>query len=309
MICEPWIYTVGPKAGQITWHDAAGGVANAVLYANFEREKLIAMKAQDIHLEADGYILYTPQKKYSSGKLIGYYCGNHSEDSESSRLLQRAEFLKAVCEKEGVSWLPKEKSFRDPCSCVSCKPPTTEEKNHGCDKCNVNDGRIRIHSYPCTCQCHKPTEERAGECECETVCGGCGACKHRGPRWFCFCDHSRFDYKPTPTQEGKGECEHEGGRFRIGKSEMTPCLHCAADALTKKKQPDTYSRKEIDDMFRMLCALRLSESEAEEKLFRKALLDTIETELNTRALAPKNKRMTPSNIMLGSIEELRRKYL
>lgn len=43
---------------------------------------------------------------YSSACLIDYHPADYDHDSESNRLLKRAEFLKAVCEKEGVEWIP-----------------------------------------------------------------------------------------------------------------------------------------------------------------------------------------------------------
>ena len=79
---------------------------------------------------------------YDSFQLIGYQ--DHFEDTESSRLLKRAEFLKAVCEKEGVEWLPEnpcgEKSVHDQCQC--CKRPSP------------SDG-FTI----CGCECHKQVED------------------------------------------------------------------------------------------------------------------------------------------------------
>lgn len=43
---------------------------------------------------------------YSSACLIDYHPSDYDSDSESNRLLNRAKFLKAVCEKEGIEWIP-----------------------------------------------------------------------------------------------------------------------------------------------------------------------------------------------------------
>lgn len=91
-------------------------------YADFEREKLKELNQLNddewIKLERKGYYLGVWLRKlsgsgngftghtYHSGDLIAYSLKDYLADSESSRLLKRAEFLKAVCEKEGVPWLP-----------------------------------------------------------------------------------------------------------------------------------------------------------------------------------------------------------
>lgn len=116
----------------------------------------------------------------------------------------------------------------------------------------------------------------------------------------CECDCHK------PAEEG---CD---GHRHCWKTEdpTRTCVSCG-------QKPDTYTREEIDDKLEELQGWgRLAKLEdtcmkewAVECEFRKALLDTIEEELNKRALAAKDRRMTPSNIIIGSIEDLRRRFL
>src|SRR5579863_1443124 len=118
MIANPFICTKGPRVGSIIWipcspdgkqsYDAAFE-KDWKPYADFEREKLkqIARHRESASFPdiSHGYHLLG----YYADDLIGYTESDFSNDSESSRLLKRAEFLKAVCEKEGVEWLPNER--------------------------------------------------------------------------------------------------------------------------------------------------------------------------------------------------------
>src|SRR5258707_8426359 len=84
------------------------------LYTDFEREKLGMLWTQWLRLDDRfGYVIRCQKRdekpfapdaiglgEYSSIHEIGYSTFDHHADSESSRLLKRAEFLKAVCEKE-----------------------------------------------------------------------------------------------------------------------------------------------------------------------------------------------------------------
>lgn len=117
MIAEPYI---NRHNGEITW---AKGIEDLGYpwqqYACFEREKLrelgwkhgigINISCSDAFwmIQRDG----KRRIEYMSDELIGYGYADFQNDSESSRLLKRAEFLKAVCEKEGVEWLPKDPEF------------------------------------------------------------------------------------------------------------------------------------------------------------------------------------------------------
>ena len=140
MIAEPYICTKGLHAGDIQWlyrqqdgrlidllprHNPAnlqfiryGG--NWQPYADFEREKLKAMGYFVVEIDCWGYVLrnkHGAMIHHSQGQ-IGYSWIEYQANSESSRLLKRAEFLKAVCEKEGVEWLPKGKC--NACGCCLC---------------------------------------------------------------------------------------------------------------------------------------------------------------------------------------------
>lgn len=100
-------------------------------YADFEREKLGDLfHGRDaifsIENHSGGFYLLG----YASEELLGYDDRDCHDDSESSRLLNRAEFLKIVCEKEDVEWLPKE------------------------------DGTCLYIGHSMTCKCHKPEEPK-----------------------------------------------------------------------------------------------------------------------------------------------------
>jgi len=88
-------------------------------YADFEREKLrelIGPVKIDIDYsggyrlvrenEISGPLMATEKtaKIWLSEKLTGYSTKDYKNDTEADRLLMRAEFLKAVCLKEGLSW-------------------------------------------------------------------------------------------------------------------------------------------------------------------------------------------------------------
>jgi len=120
MICEPYINTgtgeiqwIDIKGKEYVWADPETGTWTS--YVDFERAKLKELDyfmdtaccpqwrgAFRVHKRVGGQIAY------SSGGRIGYMIHNYVAGSESSRLLKRSEFLKAVCEKEGVEWIKKE---------------------------------------------------------------------------------------------------------------------------------------------------------------------------------------------------------
>ncbi len=117
MIAEPFIQTRSLKPDEIIieWFDANRRMENPNLwqpYADFEREKLKELGAPKMHLFTwpnHPYAVWGDKKakvNYFSDDVIGYSEPDYEQDSESGRLLKRAEFLKAVCEKEGVTWLP-----------------------------------------------------------------------------------------------------------------------------------------------------------------------------------------------------------
>lgn len=177
MIAEPYICTKGSDTGQIHWYTQVPAYG-WIPYADFERGKLkeldnvktaycgfqgITISCKDCYWVllsrkdcADNKCTFPWQTlqgdragekqhchHYGSADLIGYKPSDYDKDSESSRLLKRAEFLKAVCKKEGVEWVPKEKCRyislccdRDPCKCGKedygpggrCKPDTEERQ-------------------------------------------------------------------------------------------------------------------------------------------------------------------------------------
>ena len=66
-------------------------------------------------------------------------------DSESSRLLKRAEFLKAVVEKEGLEWLPKEESPEQKSLSKTHTVDPTPDMNY------VEEPIFTKEHKPCTC--------------------------------------------------------------------------------------------------------------------------------------------------------------
>lgn len=66
--------------------------------------------------------------------------------------------------------------------------------------------------------------------------------------------------------------------------------------------------KDDDPICVTLCPCDCHNS-ADEREWRRELLDTLEEELNKRQLANPKRMMNPKNIMLGSVEYLRKKYL
>lgn len=189
MIAEPYICITGARAGEIRWFgavdsrylDSAGeyhceGVRWRV-YADFEREKLREIFGGGVSLDIDplGFHIACLRSKphYDSAVLTGYTAGDYQRDSESSRVLKRAEFLKAVCEKEGVEWLPK--------PVEPWKPSAAQEKLRRSDNERVEE-MLRYHRDNCTdpnCSCHlislnsknatksqdsKPEEQECGLC-------------------------------------------------------------------------------------------------------------------------------------------------
>ncbi len=123
MIAEPYICTRGTKnLGKIAWvtEDRILAPDNGInfegwtLYADFEREKLeqIGCRGKKVIRVEDSWGYHVTIKKngvertYESDELIEYNTGKYWDDSESGRVLNRARFLKAVCEKEGVEWFP-----------------------------------------------------------------------------------------------------------------------------------------------------------------------------------------------------------
>jgi hypothetical protein len=164
MICEPYICTKGPRAGEIEWMDVrwteeqdAGGKISGITwipYADFEREKVRILSIGSIRTleySVEGcrtryaYVIDNGSgHRHESFDLIGYGWDDYMEGSESSRLLKRAEFLKAVCEKEGIEWL----------SCQSC----TTNYYGLCDRCMTAALHGLYESFQramCKCECKK----------------------------------------------------------------------------------------------------------------------------------------------------------
>lgn len=128
MIAEPYIHL---KTGVFGWAECGDKQDEWRPYADFEREKLEVLDAEMGHVGLSGsngyFIRVTLKATYFSDDLIGYCGCDFKRDPESNRLLKRAEFLKAVCEKEGVEWLLTEKPITRHQNvngiCPACKAP------------------------------------------------------------------------------------------------------------------------------------------------------------------------------------------
>ena len=169
MICEPYICIRGSRLGEIRYAPIASGGKNQKgndsdewllgndcewqEYADFERAKLREIFPKwdvGVSVSSLGYCLHNDMGRavFSSYRLTGYTPHEHFSDSESSRLLKRADFLNAVCEKEGVEWLPeaKECSPYDPqCKKEFCAThKRCIEKWYGDHRCN-ECGQMGLH--------------------------------------------------------------------------------------------------------------------------------------------------------------------
>lgn len=138
MIAEPYICIRGPIAGQIHWVKPGTEFTDPQEewkpYADFERKKLreLGRKDKTSYLYSAGepcnelYGWHWTNgygDSHCSTELTGYTAENYWNDTESSRLLKRAEFLKAICEKEGVEWLPASCGCRNAAEmCMNCPP-------------------------------------------------------------------------------------------------------------------------------------------------------------------------------------------
>ena len=255
MIAEPYICIKGTCPGEILWQEVqvlTSPTSPRELkitlslpgewqpYADFEREKLRALRCFPNNLvpSSSGYHLAVPcafkgmkitkSKHYGSNDLVGFHLTDYCDASESSRLLKRAEFLKAVCEKEGVEWLPKE-----------------EPK----EKCCTHEYLGHINQSPkdyCPCDCHRAKEkcDRFPTWECRKCWRLVYSTPTPDPKdsRFWFCDGC----KPPEPEARKKKCICDG--IETDGPGITACGHCGRD-MTK---PAYYSRAEIDERIKAL---------------------------------------------------------
>jgi len=136
-------------------------------YAKFEREKLKELGNGRIYMpeeEGKSYKLVwdgdsrwvRERNKKGLGHLIEYSREDYDKDSESNRLRERARFLKAVCEKEGVEWLPHKKLPRNEISYLSS---CCGDKDGFC--VSIGSDESTWH-YECS-ECKKPCDVRSKE--------------------------------------------------------------------------------------------------------------------------------------------------
>lgn len=141
IITEPYIALSGPNAGQLSWFEVDRGEPCLRMgdmdndwapYADFEREVLVRLDAEmeQVGISGrDGYFLQTDEAYHCSRHLTGFNGLDYADAAESDRILERAEFLRAVCEEEAVTWLPA--------------------KPGNCDKCGSEDTRLDFR-FGCT---------------------------------------------------------------------------------------------------------------------------------------------------------------
>ncbi len=185
MIAEPYICIKGPQAGTITWDHIEGECPETMQpYADFEREKMKAIAegsqvwGPDFEAYQDtGYKIFCKSgRDYNSHKLIRYGSCEYADSSESSRLLKRCEFLKAVFEKEGVEWLPKQECSKCGfinCVCEMVKPKETDVVKVLVQKCDCDPELRQVCDV---CQGLKPeraTCEHGVEKTRPTKCSQC----------------------------------------------------------------------------------------------------------------------------------------
>lgn len=175
MICNPYICIEGKRLGEITWSSDTSGAVIAIEdetlwinYAEFERGKLnqlVEKRGQECEMwiprkssEAFMFAFILSKPTYCSVDLIGYSEDDFMKDSESNRLLKRAEFLKAVCEKEGVEWLPKEPKEKykiavDHIDCLMMESPGMNKEEITEFREKIKQDKIDVNN-PCNClQC------------------------------------------------------------------------------------------------------------------------------------------------------------
>lgn len=213
MIAEPYICTsdTGINQGEICWlfkhpdgrlfsmlprYNSVDVVPRVVVhpsdrwqpYADFERKKLRELDAKGCDMEhvgvsgTLGYFLNFSKSFWGGGQhtsqvLLGYCGCDYRFDSESGRLLKRAEFLKAVCEKEGVEWLPSKCGSQckliGPRYCTEHGPVQPDQPKSGECPCLLGfphfckDGEALLTSTRglCPCDCHKYDQPKSGEDE------------------------------------------------------------------------------------------------------------------------------------------------
>ena len=197
MIYEPYICKKGHpnKLGKIEWRDrypihtffSEWDCVECTWqpYADFEREKFKTL-GRMVYIDngqamSNGGAFVFGINTYDSLELIGYSFENYDADSESNRLLKRAEFLKAVCEKEGVEWLPKTTdkqeeprwygklpSWQDSASSAFEKPKQKNECRH-----NAIDGQWGRNRCM-ECGEDLPDDEKPKQEECDD----CQTCRY-----------------------------------------------------------------------------------------------------------------------------------
>lgn len=163
MTAEPYICKKGPRAGEIEWfEDKNPPEASVKLYmdngeiwqrfCDFENDKLIELCGFLILKRGGHQITLLRNGKrmiYVSSQLIGYSYDQYLADTESNRVLTRYKFLKAVCEKEGIMFLPQENHTSDmkKCCIEGCENEGANGRGNHCWK---HYHRIRKYGDPDT---------------------------------------------------------------------------------------------------------------------------------------------------------------
>jgi len=272
MRAEPYICKTGPKAGEIQWkQDWETWSENWQRYVDFEREKLRELDGFLVLLEFDGRYMFRsrfdmPVTCYDSQHLIGY--SEYLADTESNRLLKRAEFLKAVCEKVGVEWLPDpaiqiekakvsvgddEGSLEDcgEVSNIKIEPARScgcEGDDEACSECTPKNGHIFFNGEVVPCKCQTVTVNYVhnddGSMTLDSI--------DLDPEEPC-------DGKNCGNLEAGDDCDQVGcgcGCHNLGAAGCPGCADNCPDKIRKYGSnlgsPDCYSKQEIDSALEQL---------------------------------------------------------
>jgi hypothetical protein len=341
MIAEPYICIKGePKSlrGQIKWFgidpdgtlwNENGRLVNSDYwqpYADFEREKLSELGTYIRVLDGTAFCMVIGEKEYHSFKLIDYWTSEYEKDTESNRLLKRAEFLKVVCEKECLEWLPESPKAEEclPCRCKKSNlfhgvdlsdPPcdchkskAEESKKQPCWKNPTKNIRVDKSPSCMVCGCHKPEEKE---------CKKCARQKRIIEEWTKLYEGKPEEkaeesgyilppYAPKDVQDRMRKAieehhKHESQHFHIAKAD-DPTRTCVECGHVEKPEEKPYTRKQLDNLLDGILN-EMMKSWDEEREWRKALLDVVEKELVDAM------RIPSENIGLVSISDLRKRFL
>ncbi len=313
MICNPFIHTT---TGEIEWFpDYVHNVANSIYgktpyvsYADFEREKLKELangEGRDWQYSEDCLSIHpygtkggafqisrTQMEKpwnlewLNSYDLTDYAGDDYCLASESQRLLARAEFLKAVCEKEGVEWLPKKHEMMPTADSSAAISDCCGDSGGFCVSIGSNEKGWHYECFECKKPCH-PYEPDNKATQEDKVC------EEAKPEYLKDLPNITMPCECCKYGIHKEECEHELDRHRVIFDQFS-CSECGYQANIRAEKSgddeiDYYTKEEVDTRIKNIWNEMAYDvkrdiehfdiAEKEEKEWRKALLDFLEEEL------------------------------